>query len=172
MTYKSVFFLVLSMFTSSVFAQADKTNIQKINCTVKFPQRETHLKQMQFIRQFTRYATHLAFVIHDEHNDAASEIKKACFTKSGWRQYKLALLQSGNLNAIKQDRLQTSMILAGGIKIKTDNKHHLWRLHIPIQLAYQNSTKRIKQNLDVLMLLTLNTDGRLAVMQVIGRPKS
>jgi hypothetical protein len=30
---------------------------------------------------------------------------------------------------------------------------------------------RIKQKLDVLMLLSLNTDGRLAVMQVIGQPK-
>lgn len=151
-------FLVLGIFSLPIFAG------QKISCTSPFPQQASLGKQMQFIRQYATYATSLAVAIHDDRD------KKACFSKSGWHQYQFAWQQSGNLNTIERHQFQSSMDVNGHIGIKADNKHHTWTLELPITLAYQNRQLRIKQHLKVLMLLKLKRNGRLAVMQIVGRP--
>ena len=61
-------------------------------------------------------------------------------------------------------------MLNGLINVHADAINKTWTLHIPLEIVYQNDKTRIKQNLNVFMLIGLQTDGRLAIMQIVGKP--
>ena len=170
MRKKQLFFFLLILFNTPIDAQTTLANQNQISCMSIFPQRMSYVKQMRFIRKWAAHASRIAFVMNYNISDDELESKKVCFTNSGWSQYTQALHQSGNLNTIKQNQFQTNTMLNGIINAHADAINKTWTLHIPLEIVYQNDKTRIKQNLNVFMLIALQADGRLAIMQVVGKP--
>lgn len=170
MRIKQLFFFLLILLNTQVDAQTTLTNQKKTNCMTIFPQRLNYVKQIRFIRKWAAHASRISFAMHYNISDDELESKKVCFTNSGWSQYRQALHQSGNLNTIKQNQFQTNVMLNGLINVHADAINKTWTLHIPLEIVYQNDKTRIKQNLNVFMLIGLQTDGRLAIMQIVGKP--
>lgn len=170
MTFKKLFFLVIIIYSNATFTQTNQFNTLKMDCTQQFPKRESYVNQLRFIRKWASHATRIAFAINYDISDEQFENKKICFTNSGWEQYTQALHQSGNLNIIKKNQFQTNMMLRSVVNVTGDRFKQIWTIHVPIELAYQNQQTRIKQDLNVFMLVTVNAEGRLAIMQIIGKP--
>lgn len=79
------------------------------------------------------------------------------FTPDEWKEFNKALEQSNNLKAVKENKLlvtatalRTPMILQAGLL----NGRYCWRIKIPLQVTYQNSSKYTQQNIDVIMLIS------------------
>jgi hypothetical protein len=170
MIFKNSVFLFTLLFSNCIFSESTYNPTLKVDCASKFPQNASYVNQMQFIRKWASYATRISFVINHDTSDSELQGHQGCFTNSGWSQYTQALHQSGNLITIKKNQFETSMMVNGDIDVKTDHINHMWKLHIPIDLVFQNNHTRIKQDLDVFMLVTLEADGHLAIMQVVGKP--
>lgn len=78
------------------------------------------------------------------------------FTPNGWKEFYKALEQSENLKALQAKKLlvtavpfRTPIILQAGLL----NGRYSWRVQIPLQVTFQNSSEYAQQNLAVTMLI-------------------
>lgn len=116
------------------------------------------------------------FVNYRKDLQAASQF----FTPDGWKQFKTALKESNNLEAVKVKRLIVSavavrapIVLQKGLL----NGVYSWRVQIPILVTYQSSTEFTQQNNIVTMLIVrqpaVNAPQGIGISQfIVGPAKS
>lgn len=99
------------------------------------------------------------------------------FSKTAWRNFKLALDESGNLNNVIRNKLVVSAIETGAPLITEERFHkysrtHSWWVRVPLLVKYQSAYSFGQQHLLVQLNVVESTDvpGGLQVEAFIAKP--
>ncbi len=140
-----------------------------INCNYHISPSTLKIDQ-SVVSIWAQNATKQFFDLNFSNIDSQVSSLKACFTEQGWQSFSSALLQSGNINAIKTQNLMVIGQIDGVISI-TPSQENQWKATIPMQVVYQNEKERLTQLLTVDLLIGRKPSGDLGVMQMIAVPR-
>ena len=142
---------------------------QPIDCNYHISA-DTAKVDSSIVSQWAENAALRSFDFNDTNIDTRLGALKPCFTDQGWQSFNQALLQSGNIDAIKSQHLNVSAQRSGKIVIDA-NKENQWRITIPLQVVYQNDQQRLTQQLIVNLLVGRQISGDLGILQMIAAPQ-
>lgn len=142
---------------------------EKIDCTMKIPADQKEVNQT-VIEKWAEQAAVQTFTMQADTVDQQLTGLEKCFTKNGWQGYKNALDKSGNLDAIKKEKLDVSSTVSGKPTIENE-KDNQWSVIVPLTVVYKNKTDSINQNLNVKLLITRDKEGSFGIMQVVAAPQ-
>lgn len=153
--------------TTTPTKQADSP--QKIDCQYKIPATTTKIED-GLVKQWAEKAAQQSFDFENATLNNQLLALKACYTDQGWLSFNDALQKSGNLNAIKTQKLNVSSMVMGS-SIVAAVKDNQWKVSVPLQVVYQNDKEKITQMLSVDLLVGRKLSGDLGIMQMIASPK-
>ena len=140
-----------------------------MDCSYKTPPQTTHIDQ-SIVTQWAEKATQQSFDFENESIDKQLSALKPCYTDQGWQSFNDALQKSGNLNAIKSQKLAVSSMV-NGKSTSSEIKENQWKVSIPLQVVYQNDKEKLTQLLIVDLIVGRKiTSGDLGIMQMIASP--
>lgn len=140
-----------------------------INCDYKIPA-TTKTIEPSIITSWSEKATAQAFQFDPTTIDAQMQKLQNCFTDQGWVGFKNALQKSGNIDAIKTQKLKVTAQLDGQAQI-TETKDNQWKVSLPLQVLYQNDKEKVTQVLNVNLTVGRKINGDLGIMQLIAMPR-
>lgn len=140
-----------------------------IDCQYRIPADTTTIEQ-SLISTWAKKAAVQSFEFNPATIDEELGVLKACYTDQGWQGFNDALQKSGNINAIKTQRLTVSSQVDGEITI-TPSKDNQWKVTVPMQVVYQNDKEKLTQLLSVDLLIGRKISGDLGIMQMIATPR-
>jgi hypothetical protein len=158
---------------------ADGQNVQQvpvqqaapvINCDYKIPATTKTIDQ-SIVLTWSEKAITQAFDFDPATLDAQLMKLQACFTNEGWQGFNSALQKSGNLEAIKSQKLNVSSQLDGQAQI-TEAKDNQWKITLPLQVVYQNDKEKVTQLLNVNLIVGRKITGDLGITQMIATPRT
>ncbi|KTC84480.1 DotI/IcmL family type IV secretion protein [Legionella brunensis] len=137
-----------------------------INCNYRIPA-ETKIIDQTLVLNWTKQAALQSFSFNCESIDNQLQQLQSCYTDSGWLEFKAALDRSGNIEAIKTQKLTMSSQLEGQPKLleATDNQ---WQINLPLKVVYQNSKEKITQLVNIHLTVGRKVTGDLGIMQIIA----
>lgn len=166
--------VLLSMASTMVFA-ADPvpatpatTPVPVINCLYHIPSATTVDQATLLI--WAQKATIQSFDFNPNDIDGQLNKLKSCYTDEGWKGFREALDKSGNLAAIKSQRLTVISQLDGKVNA-TSVKENQWKITVPMHVVYQNDKEKLTQVLSIDLLVGRKASGDLGIMQLIATPK-
>lgn len=142
---------------------------QPINCDYKIPAEKSDIST-SLVQTWAEYATVKSFEMDASTLDQQMIELEKCFTKQGWEGFHTALEKSGNLNAIKTQKLTVSSQVDGQVRINPA-KANQWKVTIPLEVVYQNDKQKLTQLLSVDALIGRKVSGDLGIMQLIATPR-
>lgn len=142
--------------------------VQPINCNYKIPAETTKVEQ-SLITQWAEKAALQSFDFDNATMDKQLADLKPCFTDQGWQSFNDALQKSGNLNAIKSQKLMVNSMLHGK-STSSEMKENQWKVSVPLQVVYQNDKEKLTQLLTVDVVVGRKISGDLGIMQMIASP--
>ena len=122
------------------------------------------------IMTFSEKATEQSFTFDPQTIDIQLTALKDCFTDQGWQSFNDALQKSGNVAAIKEQKLSVSSMVDGQISTASP-KDNQWKVTVPLQVVYQNDKEKLTQLLNVELLVGRKPSGDLGIMQMIASPR-
>jgi len=140
-----------------------------INCDYKIPAQIKKIDQ-SLVLQWSEKATTQAFDFNPDTIDSQMQKLQACFTEQGWAGFNTALQKSGNLEAIKSQKLNVSSQVEGQSSMM-EAKDNKWKITIPLQVVYQNDKEKVTQLLSVDLTVTRKPNGDLGIIQMIASPR-
>lgn len=140
-----------------------------INCDYKIS-RETKTIDQSLVLSWTEKAVIQAFDFDPSHMDQQLDQLKVCFTDTGWNGFKSALDKSGNIEAIKSQKLTVSSQVDGQPQMVED-KNNQWKVALPLQVVYQNDKEKVTQLLNVNLIIARKLSGDLGIVQMIATPR-
>ncbi|KTD18834.1 IcmL-like protein [Legionella lansingensis] len=147
----------------------EQVNVPKIDCNYRIPAETTTVDQSLVLRWATKAAVQSFDFDYNTIDTQLSKLK-ACYTDLGWQGFNDALQKSGNLNAIKTQKLIVSSMLSGPMQI-TQIKDNQWKVNIPLQVVYQNDKEKLTQALMVHLVIGRKVSGDLGITQIIAMPR-
>lgn len=141
-----------------------------INCDYAIPA-STKVIDQTVILTWSEKATVQSFDFDPANIDAQFVTLKNCFTDPGWAGFNSALQQSGNLDAIKSQKLRVSSQIDGKAQI-TEAKDNQWKVTVPLQVVYQNEQEKVTQLLTINLTIGRKIKGDLGIMQMIASPRT
>ncbi|ARB91989.1 DotI/IcmL family type IV secretion protein [Legionella longbeachae] len=148
---------------------AQSTPPAVINCDYKIPP-ETKQIDQSLVITWSEKAVTQAFDFDPNKLDEQLQKLQACFTEQGWTGFNTALQKSGNLEAIKSQKLTVSSQVMGQA-IVTEAKENQWKLNLPLQVVYQNDKEKVTQLLNIDVTVGRKITGDLGIVQMIAAPK-
>lgn len=142
---------------------------QAMDCNFKIPATTTTVDQ-SVVLKWAQNAAEQSFEFDFNSIDNQLGILKTCFTDQGWQGFNDALQKSGNLNAIKTEKLMVSSMVDGTATIAVI-KDNQWRVIVPLQVVYQNDKEKLTQPLSVSLVVGRKVSGDLGIMQMIATPR-
>lgn len=122
------------------------------------------------VMQWAQKAIQQTFTLDPEKMDAQLDKLKACYTDQGWKSYIDAFKKSGNMDAIKAQKLNMSSLVGGQATI-TQIKENQWKVVIPLDVVYQNAQEKISQILTINLVVSRKMSGDLGIIQVVASPR-
>lgn len=141
-----------------------------INCEYKIPA-ETKTIEQSLVLTWSEKATTQSFDFDPTTVDAQMQQLKNCFTEQGWIGFSSALEKSGNLEAIKSQKLTVSSLLDGQSQV-LETKDNQWKINLPLQVVYQNDKEKVTQLLSVNLTVGRKVNGDLGIVQMIATPRT
>lgn len=141
-----------------------------INCDYKISA-ETKTIEQSIVVTWSEKATTQAFDFDPTALDSQIQKLKPCFTDQGWVGFNLALQKSGNLEAIKSQKLTVSSQVDGQPQV-TEAKNNQWKITLPLQVVYQNDKEKVTQLLSVNLTVGRKITGELGIVQLIASPRT
>ncbi len=154
--------------TPTVQPQAQPAPV--INCDYKIPATTKTIEQSLVLTWSEKAATQ-AFDFDPATLDTQMQKLKTCFTDQGWTGFSSALEKSGNLEAIKTQKLTVSSQLDGQPQV-TEAKENQWKITLPLQVVYQNDKEKVTQLLTVNLTVGRKVSGDLGIAQMIATPRT
>jgi hypothetical protein len=141
-----------------------------MNCEYKIP---TDMKVIDksLVLSWSQKATVQAFEFDPTTIDSQMEKLKSCFTEQGWACFNAALQKSGNIEAIKSQKLTVSSQVDGQATV-TDAQNNQWKLSLPLQVVYQNDKEKVTQLLNVNLTVGRKITGDFGITQMIATPRT
>jgi hypothetical protein len=140
-----------------------------INCEYRIPA-ETKTIDQSLVITWSEKALTQAFDFDPNNLDTQLQKLQACFTEQGWTGFNTALQKSGNLEAIKSQKLTVSSHVDGQV-IVTEAKDNQWKINLPLQVVYQNDKEKVTQLLSVDLTVGRKINGDLGITQMIAAPR-
>lgn len=140
-----------------------------INCEYKIPASTKHIEQ-SLVSTWSEKAVEQAFNFEPASIDTQMQKLKTCFTEPGWTGFSSALEKSGNLEAIKAQKLTVSSQVDGPLQF-TEVKDNQWKITLPLQVVYQNDKEKVTQLLNVNLTIGRKLSGDLGIAQMIATPR-
>ncbi|HHT0592736.1 TPA: DotI/IcmL/TraM family protein [Legionella anisa] len=140
-----------------------------INCEYKIPP-ETKTIDQSLVMKWAAKAVTQAFDFNSNNLDSQLQKLQPCFTEQGWTGFNTALQKSGNLEAIKSQKLTVSSQVMGQIVV-TESKDNQWKINLPLQVVYQNDKEKVTQLLSVDVTVGRKITGDLGITQMIAAPR-
>ncbi|MCW8444368.1 DotI/IcmL/TraM family protein [Fluoribacter gormanii] len=140
-----------------------------INCEYKIPA-ETKTIDQSLVLKWAAKAVTQSFDFDPNNLDAQLQKLQPCFTEQGWTGFNTALQKSGNLEAIKSQKLTVSSQVDGQV-ILTEAKDNQWKINLPLQVVYQNDKEKVTQLLSVDVTIGRKMTGDLGITQMIAAPR-
>lgn len=141
-----------------------------INCDYKISA-ETKKIDQSLVTTWSEKAVTQAFDFDPNNLDEQLRKLQACFTEQGWTGFNTALQKSGNLDAIKSQKLTVSSQVMGQVTV-IEAKDNQWKLNLPIQVVYQNDKEKVTQLLSVDVTVGRKITGDLGILQMIAAPQN
>lgn len=141
-----------------------------INCDYKISA-ETKAIEQSLILTWSEKAIIQSFDFDPATVDAQLQKLQACFTDQGWLSFNSALQKSGNLDAIKSQKLHVSSQIDGQPQV-TEAIENQWKIIIPLQVVYQNDKEKVTQLLNVNVTVGRKITGDLGINQMIAVPRT
>ena len=142
---------------------------QPINCDYKIPA-ETKKIDPSLVMTWAENASVQSFSFDPMSIDTQIQKLQACFTEQGWTGFNSALLKSGNIEAIKSQKLTVSSQINGQNQI-TESKDNQWKITLPLEVVYQNDKEKLTQLLDINLTIGRKISGDLGIMQMVATPR-
>lgn len=155
--------------TTNKNINTNATTNQEIDCNYKISPK-TEVAQETLLK-WSEKAAIQTFNYNSENIDTKLNDLKKCFTDQGWQGYNDALTKSGNLDAIKSQKLTVSSQVNGSPQIST-MENNKWQIKVPLQVVYQNDKEKLTQLLSVNMLISRKASGELGISQIIAAPQA
>ena len=143
--------------------------VTTITCEYKIAPEKTDIKP-ELIKTWAQYATKKSFDMNAGQLDQQMEELKNCYTKQGWEGFQSALDKSGNLKAIKQEKLSVNSQIDGSVAL-SQVKANQWKATMPVTVMYQNDKQKLTQLLSVDVMIGRKISGDLGIMQMIATPR-
>jgi len=140
---------------------SQQTAPQVINCDYKIGA-DVKTIDNSLILSWSEKAATQAFDFEPNALDGQMQKLQACFTEQGWTSFSTALEKSGNLDAIKSQKLTVSSILDGTAQI-TEATNNQWKVTLPLQVVYQNDKEKVTQLLNVYLTVGRKMTGDLGI---------
>lgn len=141
-----------------------------IDCNYKIPA-DTKTIDQTLVLTWSQKAIIQAFDFNPETMDAQLQQLQACFTDQGWSSFSSALQKSGNIDAIKTQKLHVSSQVDGQAQF-TETQEGQWKINIPLQVVYQNDKEKVTQLLTVTLSIGRKKTGDLGINQMIATPRT
>lgn len=150
----------------SIGAQPQAQKAPVINCHYKIPETTKNIEQ-SLVLAWSEKAVIQVFNFDPIDLDTQMQELKNCFTDQGWIGFSSALEKSGNLEAIKTQKLTVSSHLDGQAEV-TEIKNNQWKITLPLQVIYQNDKEKVAQLLRVNLTVGRKINGDLGIVQMIA----
>ncbi|HAU1654731.1 TPA: type IV secretion protein IcmL [Legionella pneumophila] len=139
---------------------------ETVSCHYKIPA-ATIKTDKNIIIQWAEYAAMQSF--HFEYTALEAELKelKSCYTKKGWSEFNAAMHKSGNLNAIKTQRLTMNSQIDGQARL-IESQDNRWKIQLPLKVVYKNDRAQASQFLDIQLIIVRKMNGELGIVQLIA----
>jgi hypothetical protein len=141
-----------------------------MNCDYKISA-ETKTVDPLLVTSWTEKAVIQAFDFDPRLIDSQMQKLQACFTEQGWQGFNTAIQKSGNMEAIKSQKLTVSSQIDGQTKL-LETKENQWKLVIPLQVVYQNDKEKVTQLLSIDVTVSRKINGDLGIIQMIATPRT
>lgn len=148
---------------------APATSAPEINCDYKIPA-QTKTVDQSTVLTWSQRAVIQAFSFAPDSLDAQMQKLQACFTEQGWTGFSTALQKSGNIEAIKSQRLTVTSQINGPVLVN-EAKDNQWKLTLPVMVVYQNEKEKVSQLLSVDLTVSRKPSGDLGITQMIAAPR-
>lgn len=135
-----------------------------INCNLKIPANSANI-DTTLLLQWAEYAVLRSFKFDAQSVNAQLQQLEPCFTNNGWAEFKTALQNSGNLEAIQTLNLIMNSETNGTAQL-ISSRDNEWIISLPIKVAYQNNTNRVTQILDINLTIGRKTTGELGIIHM------
>lgn len=157
--------------TTPVQAQPT-TSVQPIiiNCDYKIPA-STKVVEQSIVLTWSEKAVAQAFNFTPDQLETQMKSLQQCFTDQGWTGFNNALQKSGNVDAIKAQKLTVSSQVDGQVTMD-EVKGNQWKLTLPLQVVYQNDKEKVTQLLAIKLTVSRKINGDLGITQMIAIPRS
>lgn len=155
--------------TATAATTATTATTATVDCNYKIPATTTTVDQA-LVQKWSGNATVKAFDFDFKVIDDQLKSLKPCFTEQGWQSFNDALQKSGNLKAIKSEKLMVSSMIDGQITINPI-KENQWKISLPLQVVYQNEKEKLNQPLTIDLVVGRKVSGDLGIMQMIAMPR-
>lgn len=155
--------------TSPEIAPVQAQPVQAINCDYKIPAEIKKIDQ-SLVLTWSEKAVLQAFDFDPTNIDTQIQKLQACFTEQGWTGFNTALQKSGNIEAIKSQKLTVSSQVDGQTQV-ADAKDNQWKITLPLQVVYQNDKEKVTQLLNINLTIGRKMNGDLGIMQLIATPR-
>ncbi|RAP36914.1 hypothetical protein B1207_05640 [Legionella quinlivanii] len=142
---------------------------QVIDCNYRIPAETTQIEQSLVIKWAAK-ALQQSFDLDFNTVDQQLASLKNCYTDQGWQSFNDALTKSGNLEAIKAQKLMVSSMIDGQEQV-VESKDNQWKITFPLQVVYQNDKEKLTQPLSVYLVIGRKITGDLGIMQMIASPR-
>lgn len=143
--------------------------VATLDCNYKIPASTKHVES-NLVSQWAVKAVQQAFDLDFDTMDAQLQQLKNCFTEQGWQGFSEALEKSGNLKAIKEQKLVMTNKLEGEPRF-IEEKESQWKITIPLEVLYQSAREKMPQSLSVDLLIGRKLSGDLGILQMIASPR-
>ena len=141
-----------------------------MDCNYKIP---ADMKKVDdaTITSWSEKAVMQSFSFAPEKVDAQVSELQPCFTDQGWTGFSAALKKSGNVEAIKAQKLSVSSQVMGQTQV-SGLKEDQWKVAVPLQVTYQNDKDKATQLLNIELTVSRKPNDGLGIMQMIAAPKN
>lgn len=131
---------------------------------------ETKVDQALLLK-WSEKAVQQSFDLDHQHMTQQLTNLKLCYTDQGWKSFNDALEKSGNIDAIKSQKLTVSSMVQSAPSVE-EVKDNQWKVSLPLQVVYQNDKDKLTQALTVDLIIGRKSSGDLGIMQIIASPSS
>lgn len=137
-----------------------------MDCDYKIPA-DTKKIESSIVTAWAEKATMQSFNFNADAIDSQLQKLRACFTDQGWEGFNSALQKSGNIEAIKSQKLNVNSKVDGQVQA-TETKENQWDVTLPLQVVYQNDKEKLTQLLQINLSLGRKVNGDLGIIKIIA----
>ncbi|HAT9609381.1 TPA: type IV secretion protein IcmL, partial [Legionella pneumophila subsp. pneumophila] len=139
---------------------------ETVSCHYKIPE-ETIKTDKNIILQWAEHAATQSFAFDFTSIESQLNKLQSCYTENGWIEFNSAMMKSGNIEAIKMQRLTMTSEVNGVAEFIETRENH-WIIALPLKVTYKNDTMRVSQLLNIQLTVGRKTNGEFGVIQLIA----